>query len=99
MDEKQYQALIEKVGVDAAAKIKSEMANYEAKAKELAENAVKNGGVTKENFETYQATAKTAIEAVKTICEKQGVSINDLTEKLNSSEVGTKSIAEVLRAD
>ena len=44
MNEQQYKELVEKIGKEAADQIKKEMANVEAKAKTVAEEAVKSGG-------------------------------------------------------
>lgn len=97
MTEEQLKALADKVGAEAAVKIKKEMAEYEEKAKALAEEAIKNGGVTKEAFADYQEAAKKAMEEIKEIARKQGVSLSEISEKLSSGEMGTKSISQVLK--
>jgi hypothetical protein len=99
LTEKQYSDLVSTLGKQAADKIKTEMEAYEKKAKEIAQEAIINGGVTKEKFEEYQNQAKQSLEAVNEIARKQGLTINDLNAKLNTSEVGNKSIAEVFDAE
>lgn len=97
MNEEQYKALVEKVGKEAADKIKSEMANYEAKAKEIALEAVKQGGITKERFQEYEDATKTTLEEMKKIAEKQGTTLTEVAMKLNAGPASAKSIAEVLK--
>lgn len=93
-------ALVAQLGPQMAAKVKTELDAYEAKVKQFAADAVKNGNyITKESFETYSDAAKTAVEAVKAICEKQGTTLAEVALKLGGSQMGTKSPAEVLRAD
>lgn len=95
MDEKQFQQLVEKVGLEAAKKIQAEMQAYETKAKEFA-NSVKDGLTSKEAFEEYKKTADAALEAFKDILAKQGTKITELTDIMSSEETGNKSIGKVL---
>ena len=100
MTKEELELLTKTVGDQAAAKIKQEMEGYEKKAKEIAAEAVKNGGITKEQFDEVQAASKKALEEVKAIAEKQGLSITQLQEKLSNEGSGAvKSIAEVLKDD
>lgn len=100
MDPKDFQALCDKVGADAALKIKAEIEAYEVKMKAFAtEVAKQNGGVTKEQFEEYKTAAETAVEAVKTIAEKQGTTLAEVALKLNGGATAIKSISEVLKDD
>src|SRR6185437_11163203 len=93
-------ALVAQLGPQMAAKVKAELDAYEAKVKQFAIDAVKNGNyITKESFEEYSNAARTAVEAVKAICEKQGTTLAEVALKLSSDQIGTKSPAEVLRAD
>jgi hypothetical protein len=96
MNEKEFNELVEKVGQEAAKKIKSETEAIEARYKQMALDASKNGGVSKEDFESYKTAADEAVSTLKEIAKKQGISIADLTEKLTKGEVGVKSISEVL---
>jgi hypothetical protein len=93
-------ALVAQLGPQVAAKVKTELDAYEAKVKQFAADAVKNGNyISKESFDAYADAAKTAVEAVKDICEKQGTTLAEVALKLRSNQVGTKSPGEVLRAD
>lgn len=95
MDEKQYQALVEKVGKEAADKIAAEMKGYEQKMKEMTA-----GNLTEEKFKSYQQEIAASIEEVKSIAKAQGTSINALLEGMNSGEgVKAKTIAETLKSD
>lgn len=93
-------ALVAQLGPQMAAKVKTELDAYEAKVKQFAIDAVKNGNyITKESFEEYSNAAKTAVEAVRAICEKQGTTLAEVALKLSSEQVGTKSPREILIAD
>lgn len=96
MEQKEFDELVKQVGEQAAKEIKTQMEGFEKKAKELATSAVKDGGVTKEDFDEYQKKAEEAVDAIKEIAKKQGISIADLTEKMSSGSTGTKSIGQVL---
>lgn len=97
MNEKEYKDLVEKIGKDAADKIKKEMDAYEAKAKETMEALMKqNGYLTQAQYDEQKKSTETAIQAVKDICEKQGKTISELFEKSVTQSVG-KSIAQVLK--
>ena len=101
MDEKQFQALVDKVGADAALKIKAELANYEEKMKQFANEVyTQKGGVTLEQFEAYKKTAEATVDAVKAIAEKQGTTLAEVAAKMGGGEVGrVKSIQEALKDD
>lgn len=93
-------ALVAQLGPQMAAKVKAELDAYEAKVKQFAIDAVKNGNyISKESFDEYKNAAETAVQAVKAICEKQGTTLAEVALKLSSDQIGTKSPAEVLRAD
>lgn len=98
MTPEEKKALAEQIGKEATEAVNKQLVAYEAKAKEFAETVAK-GNITKEAFETYQSAAKEALESVKSICEKQGTTINTILSKLNTSEVGVKSIGEVLEGE
>jgi hypothetical protein len=101
MDEKQFKALVDQVGAEAAQRIKTEMEAYEVKMKQFAtEVAKQNGGVTKEQFEEYKKNAEGMVEAVKKIAEKQGTTLAELSTKMEGGKAGViKSIGEVLKED
>ena len=101
MDEKQFKALVDQVGAEAAQRIKTEIEAYEVKMKQFAtEVAKQNGGVTKEQFEEYKKAAEGAVEAVKAIAEKQGTTLAEVALKLEGGKSGViKSISEVLKED
>lgn len=96
----ELQALVDQLGPQMAAKMKTEFEAYEVKVKAFAIEAVKNGNyITKESFDTYADAAKTLVETVKAAAEKQGTTLAELALKLSSEHVGAKSPGEVLRAD
>lgn len=100
MTPEELKALQEKVGADAAAKIKAELKEYEATVRKLADEAVANkGGVTKETFEEYKAAADKAINSIKEIAVKQGTTLEEIAIKISGGEAGVKSIAECLADD
>jgi hypothetical protein len=96
MTEQELKALQETVGTQAAVAMKKQLDAYDEKAKGFAAEAAK-GMVSKESFETWQKDAKEALDAVKEIAEKQGTSLAEINAKLNSQQLGTKSIAQVLK--
>lgn len=100
MKKEEFEALVKQVGEEAALRIKAEIEAYEVKMKAFAtEVAKQHGGVTKEQFEEYKKAAEGAVEAIKTIAEKQGTTLAEVALKLNSGEVGVKSISEILKED
>jgi hypothetical protein len=96
MTEQEKAQLAEKIGNETASKLKTAVDGVTEKAKEIAEAAVKTGGITKASFDEYQTKADEALEEAKTILAKQGMTINELSEKLSTSSAGRKSIAETL---
>jgi len=100
MTEQEFKALVDQLGPQVAAKVKAELDNYDAKVKQFAADAVKNGNlITKESFDEYKNAAETAIQAVKDAAVKQGTTLEEISMKLNGGDMGTKSIAEQLKAD
>ena len=88
MDEKQFNDLVEKVGLQVATKIKNEMAAYETKAKEIAAEAVKNGGfITQSQYDEQKKAADNVITELKAIAKQQGESLGGLIEKDRKSVV------------
>jgi hypothetical protein len=94
MEQKEFDLLVEKVGKEAAVKIAAEFKNYENKAKEIADEAIK-GHIKKETFDSFQQTTESAINAIKEIAEKQGTTITELLNKVETGGHGGKSIAKV----
>lgn len=101
MDKAQYDALVAKVGQEAADRIKKEMEQYESKSKETMEALLKQGGyLTKEQYEEQNKAANAALGEIKTIVEKQGTTINDLFAKMDTNSGNSlKSIEQVLKED
>lgn len=96
----ELQALVDQLGPQVAAKMKTEFEAYEVKVKAFATEAVKNGNyITKESFDAYTDAAKTLVESVKDAAEKQGTTLAEIALKLSNEHVGAKSIGEVLRSD
>lgn len=98
MNEEQYKALVEKVGKEAADKIKALGDDLQRKFEDKI-TAIKAGTLTPEQFNEYKTSVDDTLKEMKEIAEKQGTTIQELNEKVNRSDVGTKSIAEVLEAD
>lgn len=99
MDEKQFNDLVEKVGLQVATRIKTEMTAYEAKAKEIAAEAVKNGGfITQAQYDEQKTAAEKVITDLKAIAKEQGDSLGSLMEKITSGGAGAKgkSVAQML---
>lgn len=100
LSQEELKALVDTLGPQVAAKVKTELDAYEAKVKQFAIDAVKNGNyISKESFEEYSNAAKTAVEAVTEACKTQGTTLAEVALKLNGNHMGTKSPAEVLRGD
>lgn len=100
MDPKEFQALVDKVGAEAAQRIKTEIEAYETKMKEFATAVAKqNGGITEAQFQEYKKSAEAAVEAVKEIAEKQGTTLAEVALRLGNNPVGEKSISQVLKDD
>lgn len=77
-------------------KVKADLAPLEQRAKELAAEAVKNGGITPEKFEEFQASMKKQNERLEDICRKQGTTLAELQERMQNG-VSSKSIAQVMK--
>lgn len=100
MTQEELAALQEKVGADAAKAMKKELEQYEVKMKQFAQEIVdQKGGITVAQFDAYKSAAETAVEAVKTIAEKQGVSLAEIATTLDKGQQATKSISEILNDD
>lgn len=101
MDKAQYDALVAKVGQEAADRIKKEMEAYEAKSKETTEALIaQKGFLTQEQYDKHTKAANDAIAEIKTIAEKQGSTITELFSKLDTGNAGgVKSIEQILRED
>lgn len=100
MDEKQFNDLVEKVGLQVATKIKNEMAAYEAKAKEIAAEAVKQGGfITQVQYDQQKNAADAVITELKAIAKQQGEDLGSLMEKITSGGANQKgkSVAQMLK--
>lgn len=101
MTQQELDALISKVGESTAALIKKEMDAYDVKMKQFAQEIVdkKGVGVEMSTFNEFKSQAETMVAGVKTICEKQGLSIAELALKMTSEKVATKSISQVFTDD
>lgn len=98
MNEQQYQALVDKVGKEAADKIKALGEDLQKKFDEQM-SAIKAGTLTPSAFEENKKHVDDALKELKSIAEKQGTTIQELNEKVNRSDVGVKTIAEVVAND
>lgn len=94
MDETQFKALVEKVGQEAALKIKSEMDAYKLTMSEMIK-----GNLTTEQFNEAKAAIAASVEEVKEIARKHGTTINEILAKLDGTDVKGRSIAATLKAD
>jgi hypothetical protein len=100
MTKEELEALQKTLGKQASEAMKLELEAYETKMKSFATEVAKNnGGVTKEAFDEYKKAAEKAVETVKEIAEKQGTTLSELAIKMNSAEIGTKSIGDTLKDD
>jgi hypothetical protein len=98
MTPEELKVLQEKVGNDATAAIKKELDAYDTKAKKFAEEAAK-GKISEETFKEFKEATDTALAAAKEIAEKQGTTLTELANKINTHNGATKSIAQVLKDD
>lgn len=100
MTQEELNALQVKVGADAAAAIKKELDAYNVKMEVFATQVAKqHGGITEAQFTEYKKSAEAAIDAVKTIAEKQGTTLAEVALKLGNAAEGKKSIAQTLKDD
>jgi hypothetical protein len=100
MDQKEFDALVEKVGGETAKLIKTALQPYEAQVLKLAQEVAANkGGITEETFTAFKTASKQSLEAVKAICEKQGVTLGELSTTLGNGKQATKSISQVFEED
>lgn len=98
MTKEELEALQQKVGSEATAAMKKELDAYDVKAKAFAEEASK-GKISEETFNEFKKSSTEALEAIKGIAAKQGTTLGEIAAKVNTQEVGTKSISEVLKED
>ncbi len=94
MTQEEKQALAEKIGketTDAIAKVGKGM---DEAAEKVAKQVLEKGGVTKENFETYQSKTAEALEAVKEIAIKQGLTMQELQLKAMGAPEKGVSLSE-----
>lgn len=97
MTPEEQRLLAEKLGNEASAAMKRELAAYDEKAIKFA-NAAAEGKISKEAFEEYKTAANGAMEALKSICEKQGTSLTELATTMSAQKTGIiKSISEILK--
>lgn len=89
----------QKLGAETTAAIANATKGLEEKAKLVAESVVKNGGVDKELFATYQAEQKAAVEAVTEIARKQGMTITELQMKATGIPQEGQSLEALMAAD
>jgi hypothetical protein len=96
MTTEEKSALLETIGDEATKSVQKELKTYEAKVKEFAEEAVKNGNlITEKSFNDYKAAADKALDAIKEIATKQGTTLTEVVAKIETNQIGTKSIGEV----
>jgi hypothetical protein len=98
MNEQEYNALVAKLGTDAANKIKSEMEAYKSTFQSMID-ASKAGTLSADEYNKNKTAMDAAVEEVKSILSKQGTTMQEVLEKLDSKEMGSKSIADQLKAD
>lgn len=97
MEQKDLNLIAEHVGKETTAKIDAAIKPYETKVAEL-ETLVKEqkGGITEDQFKVFKETSEAAVADVKEIARKQGLSLADVSAKLDQTKQGGKSIEEVL---
>lgn len=98
MNEQEYNALVAKVGTEAANKIKSEMDAFKSTFQGMIDTA-KAGTLSADEYNRNKTALETSVSEVKEILAKQGTTMQEVLEKLNTKEVGSKSIGEQLKTD
>lgn len=99
MDQKDLDLIQENFGKQTRAAIAKALEEYETKAKDFANGAVK-GKVTEEQFTTFTKAQEDALGKVNDALAKQGTTIAELNLKLEQAKAeGAKSIAQTLAED
>lgn len=96
MDEKQYKDLVEKIGKEAADKIKSEFAELEKKQGEAIANATK-GLATEEAVKEATKAVEEKAAKLEEILKVQGIAINEL--KQGGSENAKQTLVQVVEKE
>lgn len=95
MEQKEFDALVAKVGQEAAKEIAKQMDAYKTSI-EAIEKKMNEGTLSKDEFETFKKEEAERAAELKTILEKQGTSIAEVLSKIETGGVKEKSIAETL---
>ena len=96
MTDQEKAALAKEIGKQTAEKIDQKFTEAEQKAEAIAKEVVAKGAVSQKSFDDYKTAADAAVKEAKDIIEKQGTTLQELSEKLNGGAASTKSIAETL---
>ena len=78
-------------------KVKADLGPLEQRAKQLAEDAIKNGGISAEKFQEFQTAINKKAETLEEICRKQGTTLAEIEERLRNGNSASKSIAQVMK--
>lgn len=98
MTPEELKALSDKVGKEAADTMQKKLDAYDEKAKQFANEAAK-GKVSEETFNNFQKSANDTIAEIKSICEKQGTTLQEVALKVTTTGAAHKSIAQTMKDD
>lgn len=96
LSEKEFNALVEKLGQEAAKQIAAETKVAREAIIEMVK-AQTEGNLSEKEFNTFKTQHDEAVAKMTEIIEKQGLSIAEVLTKLEHGDVREKSIAETLR--
>lgn len=96
MEQKEFDALVAKVGEEAAKKIKAELEAYKASFQTL---LTQQKELTETQVKEHRDAMENAVKEVKAIVEKQGMSVTEILTKLEGGSTEEKSIAQKLYDD
>lgn len=96
----ELKTLTETVGQQTTAEMKKQLDAYDTTAKKLAEEVVATKGlVSKETMQEFKDASDKAIDEIKKAAIKQGTTLEELAIKVTDTNVGSKSISQVLSDD
>lgn len=99
MNQEDLDIITKAVGKQSATAIQKALDEYDVKAKDFANTAVK-GKITEEQFTAFQGEQTKAMEKMEGILVKQGTTISELSLKIEQGKAeGGKSIAQTLYED
>ncbi|WP_430897643.1 MULTISPECIES: hypothetical protein [unclassified Paraflavitalea] len=93
LTKEQFEAIVAKLGTEAAKVVAKEMETASTKIKE----SVSKETISKEDFEGLKKAQEEGLKKINEICEKQGTSINEILASMSTKGTKEKSIADCLK--